>query len=173
MPRTGRPKADLTLTEAEREQLLRWARRSKSTQALALRSKIVLACADGSNNQVAAQLGCSTATVGKWRRRFVENGWTDWSMSRAGRPPSVWDDGSNRSSSPRWRGHRAMPRTGPERRWRRIGRTVTVDDRTDLAEVRPQAASAETFKLSTDPLFVEKVVDVVGLYLQPACATRR
>ena len=73
MPRTGRPKADLTLTDAEREQLLGWSRRSKSAQSLALRSKIILRCADGSNNQtVAAQLGCSTATVGKWRRRFVE-----------------------------------------------------------------------------------------------------
>ena len=95
MPRTGRPKADLTLTEAEREQLLGWSRRSKSAQSLALRSKIILRCADGSDNQaVAAQLaGCSTATVGKWRRRFVEkrlDGLTD--QPHTGGPRSVGDD---------------------------------------------------------------------------------
>lgn len=66
MARTGRPKAELVVTDDEREQLLRWARRRKSSQALALRSQIVLACADGSDNKtVAAQLGCAGPTVGK------------------------------------------------------------------------------------------------------------
>ena len=73
MPRSGRPKAVLVLTDEEREQLSRWARRAKSSQALALRSRIVLACAEGTDNKtVAAQLGCAAATVGKWRARFVE-----------------------------------------------------------------------------------------------------
>src|SRR5260370_2710769 len=73
MARTGRPKAGLTLTDQERATLERWARRAKSAQALALRSRIVLACADGGDNkQVAAGLGCHQATVGKWRRRFLE-----------------------------------------------------------------------------------------------------
>jgi transposase len=94
MARTGRPKADLALTDQEREQLLRWARRAKSAQSLSLRSKIILRCAEGMDNaSVAAQLGCSTATVGKWRRRFVEerlDGLTD--EPRPGAPRSVSDD---------------------------------------------------------------------------------
>ena len=65
MPRTGRPKAELILSAEEREQLTRWSRRAKSSQALALRGKIVLACAeDGDNKAVAEQLRCSDATVG-------------------------------------------------------------------------------------------------------------
>ena len=72
MARTGRPKAELVLTDEERETLTRWARRAKSSQALALRSRIVLACADGGSNvEVAEELGVHLSTVGKWRRRFV------------------------------------------------------------------------------------------------------
>ena len=64
MPRTGRPKPALSLTDDEREQLVRWSRRAKSAQALALRSRIVLACADGADNKtVAVRLGCAEATV--------------------------------------------------------------------------------------------------------------
>ena len=73
MARTGRPKVELTLTDQERATLERWARRPKSGQALALRSKIVLACADGRDNkEVAAELGCHQVTVGNWRSRFIE-----------------------------------------------------------------------------------------------------
>jgi transposase-like protein len=72
MARTGRPKTALMLTDDEREQLVRWSRRAKSSHALALRSKIVLACAEGYGQQnVATRLNCVPATVGKWRRRFV------------------------------------------------------------------------------------------------------
>src|ERR671925_1217581 len=72
MARTGRPKAELILSETERETLTRWARRAKTSQALALRSKIVLACAEGATNKdVAARLGIWPQTVTKWRARFV------------------------------------------------------------------------------------------------------
>ncbi|MHB1887258.1 MAG: helix-turn-helix domain-containing protein, partial [Acidimicrobiales bacterium] len=73
MPRTGRPKQVLELTGEEREQLVRWERRRKSSQALAFRSRIVLACAEGhANTEVARRCGVSPPTVGKWRRRFCE-----------------------------------------------------------------------------------------------------
>ena len=85
MPRSGRPKAELVLTAQERDQLVSWSWRRKSAQALALRSRIVLACAGGPDNKtVTAQLGCAVATVGKWRSRFVESplGW--WGLRSNG-----------------------------------------------------------------------------------------
>src|SRR2546425_6882953 len=94
MARTGRPKAELVLTEEERETLQRWSRRAKSSQALALRCRIVLACADGANNQeVAQRLGCHLATVRKWRSRFVAkrlDGLVD--EDRPGRPATTTTD---------------------------------------------------------------------------------
>ena len=88
MASRGRPKAELVLTEEERKQLTRWARRRKSSQALALRSRIVLGCAEGlSNKEVAARERVTQPTVGKWRGRFVEARWTGWwtTPGRAGR----------------------------------------------------------------------------------------
>ena len=75
----GRPKAELVLSDAERETLMRWSRRAKSAQSLALRCRIVLACASHqghagkANKQVASELGVSLPTVGKWRQRFIEH----------------------------------------------------------------------------------------------------
>src|SRR5260370_22293188 len=72
MARTGRPKTALVLSDEEGATLLRWSKRAKSAQALALRCRIVLACAQGlSNKEVAAQLRCAPVTVGKWRGGFV------------------------------------------------------------------------------------------------------
>ena len=69
----GRPKTLLELTSEEREQLVRWSRRAKSAQALALRSRIVLGCAEGlTNKEVAARERVTQQTVGKWRQRFVD-----------------------------------------------------------------------------------------------------
>jgi hypothetical protein len=73
VPGSGRPKAALVLTAEEHDQLLRWAGRPSADQALALRSRIVLGCAEGLDNKaVAAREGVSPQAVGKWRARFVE-----------------------------------------------------------------------------------------------------
>src|SRR3984885_13111660 len=89
--RPGRPKAGLVLTDAERDQLGRWARRAKTSQALALRARIVLACADGRDNKaVAAELRVGEHMVARWRGRFTRKrleGLTD--EPRPGRPPSI------------------------------------------------------------------------------------
>jgi transposase len=169
MPRSGRPKAELMLSEEEREQLVRWSRRRKSSQALALRSRIVLACADGADNKtVASQLGCAPATVGKWRSRFVEHrldGLAD--EARPGRPATVTADQvedvvvatleSTPPNATHWTRAKMAERTGLSKST--IGRIWKAFD------LKPHRA--EGFKLSNDPLFIEKVYDIVGLYLDP------
>src|SRR4051795_9988834 len=169
MPRTGRPKAALVLSEDEREQLGRWSRRARSSQALALRSRIVLACAEGADNKTAAaRLGCAEATVGKWRRRFVADrldGLVD--EPRPGAPRSITDEQVEQvlvatlERTPRDATHWSRASMAAEsglsestggRIWRAFG-------------LKPHLVDG--FKLSTDPLFVEKVRDVVGLYLDP------
>lgn len=169
MPRTGRPKVELALTVEEREQLVRWSRRAKSAQALALRSKIVLACADGADNKtVAGQLGCAAATVGKWRARFAEHrldGLTD--ETRPGRPATITADQvedvvvatleSVPANATHWSRAKMAERSGLSKST--IGRIWKA------FELKPHRA--EGFKLSNDPLFVEKVYDIVGLYLNP------
>jgi transposase len=169
MARSGRPKAELVLTDEEREQLVRWSRRRKSSQALALRSRIVLACADGVDNKaVAAQLGCAAVTVGKWRGRFVAHrldGLTD--EPRPGRPAVIGADQvedvvvatleSAPGNATHWSRAKMAERTGLSKST--IGRIWKA------FELKPHRA--EGFKVSNDPLFVEKVYDIVGLYLNP------
>jgi len=169
MPRTGRPKAELILTAEERDQLTRWSRRAKSSQALALRSKIVLACAQGGDNKtVAEELRCSDATVGKWRARFVEHrldGLTD--EQRPGRPRTITVEQvedvvvatleSTPPNATHWSRAKMAKRTGLSK--------TTVGEIWKKFALKPHRV--EHFKLSTDPLFIEKVYDVVGLYLNP------
>jgi hypothetical protein len=116
----GRPKAPLVLTDEELQTLQRWTRRSKTSQALALRAKIVLACADGATNQqVAEQLGIWPQTVGKWRGRFVAKrlaGLSD--EDRPGRPRTIADEQVEAVIVKTWRSHRpTTTRTGRRGRW--------------------------------------------------------
>ena len=169
MARTGRPKQRLVLEPAERSQLERWARRPRTEQRLALRSRIVLRCADGlDNDEVAAELGISDKTVSKWRRRFVErrlDGLSD--EPRPGVPRTVLDDKVEEIvrrtieeqpvGATHWSTRSMATRVGVS--------AATVGRIWQAFGLKPQLV--ETFKISTDPLFVEKVRDVVGLYLDP------
>lgn len=165
----GRSRTELVLSDEEREMLTRWSRRAKSSQALALRSRIVLACAEGlSNLDVADRLNVHRMTVGKWRSRFVAerlDGLLD--EDRPGRPPSITMDRiedvvvatleQTPANATHWSRKSMADKSGLSkstigRIWRDFG-------------LKPHRT--DTFKLSTDPLFVEKVVDVVGLYHNP------
>jgi len=165
----GRPKAELTLTTSERSELERLARRPKSAQALALRARIVLGCAESATNSaVAAQLGICGATVGKWRRRFVENGLDGLvDEPRPGAPRTISDEDVERvialtlESSPPDATHwstrsmgkaTGMGQSAVSRIWRAFGL---------------QPHRSETFKISADPFFIDKVRDIVGMYVDP------
>jgi transposase len=170
MAERGRPKAPLVLTEEERQTLERWARRRTSAQAVALRARIVLACAEGATNKaVAERFQIWPQTVAKWRGRFVRErleGLAD--EPRPGRPRTIADDqveqvivATLEQPPPDHDTHwstRSMARatgmsqTAISRIWRAFG-------------LRPHLT--QTWKLSADPQFIDKVRDVVGLYLDP------
>jgi transposase len=169
MARAGRPKSALVLSGEERATLERWARRPTTAQALALRCRIVLACAQGGNDiEVAERLGVGRGTVGKWRRRFIErrlDGLHD--EPRPGAPRSIGDDDVERvivktleetpANATHWSTRSLAASTGMtqsavSRIWRAFG-------------LKPHLV--DSFKLSPDPLFIDKVRDVVGLYLNP------
>jgi transposase len=144
-------------------------RRPTTAQGMAMRARIVLECSSGADNGVvAARLGVCAATVGKWRRRFIEHGVDGLRDNpRPGAPRTVTDDDVERvitltlETTPRdathWSTRSMAARTGMSqptisRIWRAFGL---------------QPHRVETFKLSTDPDFIEKVRDIVGLYLSP------
>ena len=164
-PRLG----ELKLTMEEHNQLVEWTRRHKTSQALALRSRIVLACAQGADNsEVARRCRVTRQTVGKWRRRFLEqriDGLLD--EPRPGAPRKLDDArieqliATTLNERPRQASHWStrllatklgVSQSTVSRAWRAFGL---------------QPHREETFKLSTDPLFIDKVRDIVGLYLNP------
>jgi transposase/transposase-like protein len=170
MARTGRPKEPLVLSDEERVSLERLTKRRKSAQAIALRARIVLACAQPgvTNLAVAAELGVNPATVGKWRARFIErrlNGLLD--EDRPGAPRKITDD----------KVEKLIVKTLEEKpkdatHWStRSMAQATGMSQTSISLIwrafNLQPHRADSFKLSTDPLFIEKVRDVVGLYLDP------
>src|SRR5438105_9889190 len=162
-------RAEVVLSDEEREVLERWARRPKSAQALALRCRIVLAAADGeSSKEIAGRLGCNRSTVGRWRGRFAERGLDGrHDGPRPGKPRSIGDDDVERvivktleeqpANATHWSTRSmaaatGMSQTAISRIWRAFG-------------LKPH--QTEAFKLSPDPQFIDKVRDIVGLYLNP------
>jgi transposase len=167
--RTGRPKAELMLTADERHTLEQWTRRPKTAQALARRARIVLACATGKpNHTVAAEFKTTGQTVGRWRRRFVErrlDGLLD--EPRPGTPRRTSDAAVERLLALTLE---TTPKAAPHWSSRDMANTCGLSQSTVSRIWRAfglQPHRTETFKLSQDPLFIEKVRDVVGLYLNP------
>lgn len=167
--RTGRPLTPLSITEEQRSTLESWVRRRKTAQALWLRASIILACGEGlPNSAVAGQLRVRQQTVSKWRKRFVSRGLEGLlDEPRPGTPRRVSDSEVERvltttlESLPRDATHwstrtlaeeSGLSRSTISRIWRAFGL---------------QPHRTETFKLSKDPLFIDKVRDIVGLYLNP------
>lgn len=166
MPRSA---VRLNLSDEERETLMRWERRRKSSQALALRCRIILACAEGKSNvDIADELGITYPTVGKWRNRFVASR-LDGLMDepRPGAPRTISDKQVEEvvtktlESKPKNATHwstrsmaeaTGMSQTAIVRIWNAFGL---------------QPHRTKTFKLSSDPQFIDKVRDIVGLYMDP------
>lgn len=161
--------AGIELTDDERGRLEGWTRRRSTAQALALRSRIVLAAAQGlSNSEIAEQLGVSRPTVTKWRNRFAAGrleGLLD--EPRPGRPRTITDEQveaviiKTLETKPKQATHWSTRLMAAE-----MGMTQNAILRIWQA-FGLQPHRQETFKLSADPLFVEKVKDVCGLYLNP------
>ena len=160
----------VVLTDEERQVLEGWARRRKTAQALALRSRIILGCAGGGSvSDVAAELGISRTTAGKWRSRFLASRLAGLSDEpRPGRPRTITDEhvekviaatleqeppgGDTHWSTRSMARSAGLNQTAVSRIWRAFG-------------LKPHAV--QTWKLSTDPQFIDKVRDVVGLYMSP------
>jgi putative transposase len=166
----GRPKVELVLSEAEHTQLSAIARSRSAPAALVQRARIVLACAAGEpNNAVARRYRTTQATVGKWRRRFVKHRLQGLYDELRPGPPRTIDD--ERVAALIRKVLRSKPKNGATH-W--SVRTIeaetgisksSVHRYLSLFEIKPHRT--ESFKLSTDAFFVEKLRDVVGLYLNP------
>ncbi len=167
--RTGRPKQPVALEPAEKEKLEMLRRRPKTAQRVALRSKIVLGAAEGQSNQeIARRLGITGATVGKWRERFRLRGLEGLSDEpRPGTPRKITDAQVEEAVTRTWE---SAPVAATHWSTRSLAQQVGLSQ---SAIVRIwhsfglQPHRSETFKLSTDPFLVEKVRDIVGLYVNP------
>jgi transposase len=165
----GRPMAALSVSDEQRRTLESWTRRTTSAHGLAQRARMVLLCAEGQSNEaVARRVGVTGQTVGKWRRRFVEGGLAGLlDEPRPGAPRRIGDDQvealivktleEKPVDATHWSTRSMASATGLShasvaRIWAAFGL---------------QPHRTETFKLSADPQFIEKVRDVVGLYLDP------
>jgi len=168
----GRPTVEIKLSGDERKTLLRWAQRHTSAQALALRCKIVLACAEGRTNAgIAAELGCNPVTVSKWRHRFAADrldGLVD--APRPGAARTIGDDvieaivvetlETAPADATHWSTRGLAAKHGISHQtvaeiWRAFGLKPWRED---------------SFKVSPDPLLVEKIRDLVALYMNPPVA---
>ena len=167
--RTGRPIPPLTISTDERETLERWTRRASTAQGLAQRARVILGCAAGkSNTRVAEELQLTKQTVGKWRTRFLTrrlDGLLD--EPRPGAPRTITDADveavltrtleTKPADATHWSTRSMAHACGLSRNTvHRIWRAFAL-----------QPHRTETFKLSKDPLFIEKVRGIVGLYLNP------
>ena len=167
--RTGRPKQALRVSEEEHQRLRSLAQRSRSLPAVARRARVVLACAEGLDNRaVAKKLRCSLGMVGKWRARFLKQRLEGlYDEQRPGAPRQIGDEQIEQvviqtlESTPRGQTHwstremaknTGLSRMAISRIWRAFGL---------------QPHRTESFKLSPDPLLIEKVRDIVGLYMNP------
>jgi transposase len=167
--RSGRPKLPLELTDQERETLNAWARRRTSAQQLAMRCRVVLACDEGlSNRAVALRLRISPWTVGKWRARFRVHrleGLLD--EPRPGAPRKISDA---QVEDVLVRTLESKPKNATHWSTRDMAATTGLSQSTIVRIWRAfglQPQRVETFKFSADPQFIEKVRDIVGLYLNP------
>ena len=167
--RSGRPKQPLMVTEEDRQRLESLAHRSRSQPFLARRARVVLACAEGLDNKAAAKkLRCSLGMVGKWRSRFLQAGMEGlYDEPRPGSPRKIADEQIEQiviqtlESTPRGQTHwstrglakvTGLSPASISRIWRAFGL---------------QPHRVETFKLSPDPLLIDKIRDIVGLYMNP------
>ena len=169
MPITGRPKPALVITDDERGALIRLTTRARANRLLAFRARLVLACADGAaNTAVARRYRTTDATVGKWRQRFIDRRLDGiYDEPRVGAPRTISDQdvetvivktlettpaGETHWSTRTMAANAGMSHTTIGRIWRTFG-------------LKPHVT--ESFKISPDPQLIEKVRDVVGLYMNP------
>lgn len=168
--RTGRPKAELALSDEERSQLLSFARSRSLPAALSSRARIILGSVDGETNlEIARRLKLSKATVGKWRARFIKRRIAGlYDDVRPGAPRTIDDERMAQlikttlhtkpaDGSTHWSVRSVAAETGISK--------SSVQRYLQLFNLQPHRT--ESFKLSNDPFFIEKLRDVVGLYLSP------